>query len=163
LLGVVAAGFAGGDFFSGGACAADFCGGGVTFPEAAGVSLADWKDLAERDDSELSRDGSVGSGVTDCFWFERCKEPEPLRRVSARFRRDSVLLRSIEARLSVGDRTIPVDLASPPVRMKPRIELDAVPVARSWTRSVSSLSLVEVMLFAGRVWEVVKVGAVRSF
>jgi hypothetical protein len=41
LLCVVAAGFVGGDFFSGGACAANFCGGGVTFPEAAGVSLAD--------------------------------------------------------------------------------------------------------------------------
>jgi hypothetical protein len=32
----------------------------------------------------------------------------------------------MEARLSVGDLTIPPDLASPEVRMNPRIELDAV-------------------------------------
>jgi hypothetical protein len=36
-----AAGFGRGVFFSGGACAADFCGGGVTFPELTRVSLAD--------------------------------------------------------------------------------------------------------------------------
>jgi hypothetical protein len=41
LLDAVAAGFGGGVFFSGGACAADFCGGGVTFPELTRVSLAD--------------------------------------------------------------------------------------------------------------------------
>jgi hypothetical protein len=40
----------------------------------------------------------------------------------------------MEARLSVGDLTIPPDLASPEVRMNPRIELDAV------LRSTSFLS-----------------------
>jgi hypothetical protein len=53
------------------------------------------------------------------------EDPLPLRRDSARLRKDSVPLRSIVARLSVGDLTSPVDLASPEVRMNPRIELPA--------------------------------------
>lgn len=86
-------------------------GGGVDL----GESLADLKDLSERDESELSREGR-----------EMGEPLRLLRRDSARFRKDSVLFRRMEARLSVGDLTIPPDLARPEVRMNPRIELDAM-------------------------------------
>lgn len=86
-------------------------GGGV----ALGDSLADLKDFSEREESELSRDGK-----------EMGEPLRLLRKDSARLRRDSVLFRRMAARLSVGDLTSPPDLASPEVRMNPRIELEAV-------------------------------------
>lgn len=66
--------------------------------------------------------------------------PLPFRSDSARLRKDSVPLRSIVARLSVGDLTSPVDLASPEVRMNPRIEF---PACFAWSSFSLSLDLGE--------------------
>lgn len=134
-------------FFSG---VATFGGEGDLFAGTGEVPFVDRNDRSDRDDSELSLDGRIGGGLGDCFWSERWGDPEACRKDSARVRRDSVLLRSIAARLSVGDLTSPDGFASPEVRMKPRIVFDVVPAARSeqrscawsWFRSSSSSSLV---------------------
>lgn len=60
------------------------------------------------------------------FRFARWRDPEAFRNDSALLRRDSVPLRRMAARVSVGDLTNPDDLASPEVWMKPRMVLDAV-------------------------------------
>lgn len=97
--------------------------------------------------------------------FARWRDPEAFRNDSALLRRDSVPLRKMAARVSVGDLTNPDDLANPEVWMKPRIVLDAVSAVvselvscvrfRPRSTGPRSFPVLESVL-DGKVWEVVR-------